>query len=121
MIIEPKASTNLTSAANMLPLENKPRTSSERKQIAEHNNQTAARDIVLSQQQLEETARQLNDTIEALNLSFRFVLHEELERYIFQIVDLDKNEVVKEIPPSEMLDLTVKINKLIGLLLDDKR
>ncbi len=90
-------------------------------QLAPQNKQTAAPEKELSQQQLAETARQLQDTLAALNLTFRFILHEESERYIFQIVDLDKNEVVKEIPPSEMLDLTVKINKLIGLLLDDKR
>jgi|GEM_PF-3279449 flagellar protein FlaG len=122
MIIEPTISAKLPSTLNTQVLENKQHLPAvQNSQLAPQNKQTAAPEKELSQQQLAETARQLQDTLAALNLTFRFILHEESERYIFQIVDLDKNEVVKEIPPSEMLDLTVKINKLIGLLLDDKR
>ena len=63
----------------------------------------------------------MNETFNELNLGFRFTLHEESERYIFQIVNRETGEVIKEIPPRRMLDLAVEIDKLIGLLFDDKR
>ncbi|NLM52709.1 MAG: flagellar protein FlaG [Firmicutes bacterium] len=66
-------------------------------------------------------AEKMNETFEELNIGFRFTLHEESERYIFQIINRETGEVIKEVPPRRMLDLAVEIEKLIGLLLDDKR
>jgi len=37
-----------------------------------------------------------------------------------QIVDLKTQEVIKELPPEEMLDLEAKIHEMVGLLIDEK-
>jgi flagellar protein FlaG len=37
-----------------------------------------------------------------------------------QIIDIKTEEVIKEMPPEEMLDLAAKIHKMVGLILDEK-
>ena len=75
----------------------------------------------LAEIEIESTLQQLNQEVEAFNIGFRFKLHEESNRYMFLVVDLITNEVIKEIPPQKMLDLAAQIDRLVGLLLDDKR
>ena len=81
----------------------------------------AEQEPALTKAEIEATLQQLNREVEAFNIGFRFKLHEESNRYIFQVVNLQNNEVLKEIPPQKMLDLAAQIDRLIGLLLDDKR
>jgi len=49
-------------------------------------------------EQLETGIQRLNDTSEAFNLSLRFLLHEESERWMVQVVDLMDDKVIREIP-----------------------
>jgi len=49
-------------------------------------------------EQLETGIQRLNDTAEAFNLSLRFLLHEESERWMVQVVDLVDDKVIREIP-----------------------
>lgn len=56
----------------------------------------------------------LSDT--PVRLSFR--LHEESGRMMVQVVDLETGEVIKEMPPHELLDTVARIMRFVGLLLD---
>ena len=72
-------------------------------------------------QEIEQTVQQLNQTSEAFNISLRFKLHDETDRVMVQVVDTKANEVIKEIPPENLLRLAAQIQNMIGLLLDTKR
>jgi flagellar protein FlaG len=70
---------------------------------------------------IEEALRQANLATEEVNVSLRFRVHESSERVMVQVVDVNRNEVVREIPPRELLDLVGNIREMIGVLLDEKR
>ncbi|NLM22552.1 MAG: flagellar protein FlaG [Firmicutes bacterium] len=72
-------------------------------------------------EQLETGIQRLNDTSEAFNLSLRFLLHEESERWMVQVVDLVDDKVIREIPPEYVLNVVAQIQDLIGVLLDERR
>jgi len=72
-------------------------------------------------EQLETGIQRLNDTAEAFNLSLRFLLHEESERWMVQVVDLVDDKVIREIPPEYVLNVVAQIQDLIGVLLDERR
>jgi flagellar protein FlaG len=72
-------------------------------------------------QEMEKTVQQLNQTAETFNIGLRFKLHEETDRVMVQVVDTKANEVIKEIPPENLLRLAAQIQDMIGLLLDTKR
>lgn len=47
-----------------------------------------------------------------------FDLHEESDRMVVRVIDLDTNEVIRQIPPEQVLASLVELRKFIGLLLD---
>ncbi|KNZ70102.1 flagellar protein FlaG protein [Thermincola ferriacetica] len=73
-------------------------------------------------------ARMVNDAVEKLNktarifnksLHFRF--HKEAKRWQVQVMNLDTGEVIREIPPSEILDVVAKIQEIVGVFVDERR
>ncbi len=72
-------------------------------------------------EELEEGIKKLNDTARAFNLSLRFLLHQDSERWMVQVVDRKENEVIREIPPEQVLNVVAQIQNMIGILLDERR
>ncbi len=72
-------------------------------------------------QEVEEAVRKLNDTAEAMHLSLRFLMHRDSERWMVQVVDIQQDEIVREIPPEQVLNVVAQIQSLIGVLLDERR
>ena len=50
-----------------------------------------------------------------------FSYHEATKRISVKIVDKDTNEVIREIPPEETLDMISKMWELAGIIVDEKR
>jgi flagellar protein FlaG len=71
--------------------------------------------------EVHEALRQANRATEAVNVSLRFKLHEDSNRFMVQVVNNQENEVIKEIPPEKILDLIARIQDMIGLLVNEKR
>jgi len=72
-------------------------------------------------QEVEEAVRKLNNTAEAMNLDLRFTVHEDSDRWMVQVVDIQEDEIVREIPPEKVLNVVAQIQSLIGVLLDERR
>lgn len=73
-----------------------------------------------SAREFEEAIEQLKKTANVFGRRFHFKLHEELKEYFVQIIDLETNKVVNEIPPEKILDLVAEIRKLFGLLVNKR-
>ena len=70
---------------------------------------------------LEESVKKLNDTANAFQLSLRFQMHQESERWMVQVIDVVQDEIIREIPPEQVLNVVAQIQDLIGILLDARR
>lgn len=62
----------------------------------------------------------LNEFMDYTNRNSKFVFHEELDKYYVEIVDSETNEVVKEIPPKQLLDAFYEMRKLAGKIFDQQ-
>lgn len=60
----------------------------------------------------------LNEFMDHNQKSSKFVFHKDLERYYVEVVDAQTQEVVKEIPPKELLDAYYEMQKLAGKIFD---
>jgi flagellar protein FlaG len=69
-------------------------------------------DIQASLQALERTSL-------AFNRRLRFYVNEEIDRVVVKVVDAETDKVIKEIPSEEVQDLAARIEKAIGLLVDE--
>jgi flagellar protein FlaG len=47
-----------------------------------------------------------------------FDLHEDSDRMVVRVIDQDTNEVIRQIPPEQVLASLVELRRFVGLLLD---
>jgi len=69
---------------------------------------------------LEEKIDDMNDIMETLDEKLAFELHDDTETIMTQIIDIKSREVIKEMPPKEMLDLAARIHEMVGLIIDEE-
>ena len=62
----------------------------------------------------------MNEMLEVNNSTSKFMFHEGLERYYVTVVNRDTEEVVKEIPPKKLLDAFYEMQKMLGMVVDEK-
>lgn len=87
---------------------------SEKYQISEmtdENGQTTT-------QAYQTAVNKLNEFMEYSQKNSKFVFHKELDRYYVEVVDAKTQEVIKEIPPKELLDAYYEMQKLVGKMFD---
>lgn len=71
-------------------------------------------------EEVREAAEKLIEVFEPSYRNFKFELHDKLDEYYVTIVDSMTNEVIKEIPPKELLDMYAAMAEHMGILLDKK-
>ena len=74
----------------------------------------------LSEEAVEKVVNGLNELVQPSHTSIRFELHKELNEYYVQVVDVNTQEVVREIPPKKLLDMYAAMMEFVGLLVDRK-
>ena len=52
------------------------------------------------------------------NVDLQFTVHEASGEIMVTVLEESTGEVIREIPPSEMLDLAAKLGEMVGLLFD---
>jgi len=77
-----------------------------------------------SQEELEDDVREsvkdINDIVQKVKEDLSFEIHDETDRMMVKVIDRRTKEVIKELPPEEMLDLSARIHEMVGLLIDEK-
>ena len=88
------------------------------------NKVESLREDQLSPKELKEDLKEkiddMNDIMETLDEKLAFELHDDTETIMTQIIDIKSREVIKEMPPKEMLDLAAKIHEMVGLIIDEE-
>ncbi|WP_332650938.1 flagellar protein FlaG [Lysinibacillus sp. 54212] len=69
---------------------------------------------------VQDAVNKMNEMLEVNNSASRFMYHEGLERYYVTVVDRETEEVVKEIPPKKLLDAFYEMQKMLGMIVDEK-
>lgn len=74
----------------------------------------------LSPEDVKRATEALDKTARAVNARLSFVYHEESDRMQVKVIDVETQEVIREIPPTEVLEVVAHIREMIGLFLDKK-
>jgi len=62
-----------------------------------------------------------NQTMRHAKTKCEFAYHEETKRVSIKVIDEETEEVIREIPPEETLEMLSKMWELAGLMVDEKR
>ncbi|MGE7672172.1 flagellar protein FlaG [Lysinibacillus sp. NPDC094403] len=69
---------------------------------------------------VQEVVEKMNKMFEVNNSAAKFKYHEGLKTYYVTVVNRDTEEVIKEIPPKKLLDAFYEMQKLFGMIVDEK-
>ncbi|MCP4023030.1 MAG: flagellar protein FlaG [Desulfobacteraceae bacterium] len=72
----------------------------------------------MTKKDVEEIVESLNDLPETLQTSLNYSVHEENKQIIVKVIDKETEEIIKQIPPEEIVELQDKMRELTGRLLD---
>lgn len=70
--------------------------------------------------ELEKALELVNDALKVADKKFDFELHEGTNRTMVKVIDRETEEIIREIPPKEILDLVEKMTELVGILMDKR-
>jgi flagellar protein FlaG len=87
----------------------------EKVQVSSYKDQTK-----LSQEELKELSKALNHFLSLFNLETKLVYNKDAGQVVVQVIDKRTNEVIKQIPPEELLEVAKRIHDFVGLLLEKK-
>ncbi len=74
-----------------------------------------------SESKLRVAIERLNDNAEKENLPVRFQARRGSQRWHIEVFDLASNEVIRDIPTEQAMNVVNRIQSLFGILLDEKR
>ncbi|WP_312504877.1 flagellar protein FlaG [Lysinibacillus sp.] len=74
----------------------------------------------ISPEKLQQAVDAINDFLNVNYSSSKFVYHEDLGQYYVTVVNQDTDEIVKEIPPKKLLDAFYEMQKMVGMIVDEK-
>jgi flagellar protein FlaG len=71
-------------------------------------------------EKLQESVSVLNKTLKAIDKKYEFSIHKETDRPVVRVYDRNSGEIIKQIPPEEVLNILTKIRELIGIFIDER-
>lgn len=81
---------------------------------------TSTAKIAATPQELQEAVDSMNDFVSSLSNTLNFSIDKETGRTVVKVIDRATDEVIKQIPSEEMLAIAKAIDKLKGLLIQQK-
>jgi len=86
----------------------------------ENNKKINSEDREKLKEVLSKITEGLSEIVSTFNKKLDFVVHEGTHRMMVKVINTETNEVIKEIPPKEMLDLAAKIQETLSIFIDVK-
>jgi flagellar protein FlaG len=81
----------------------------------------ALKDKQAYDQQVKDAVSQVNSKLKMHRTRCEFSYHEETKRVSIKVMDKETNEIIREIPPEQTLEMVQKAWELAGFLIDEKR
>lgn len=97
------------------------RTTANNRSNPERINSEQGSEEAITKEKVESIITELNDMTKPLRTNLQFKLHEKLNEYYVEVVNPLTDEVIKEIPPKQMLDRYAAMAEFMGLLVDEQK
>ena len=68
----------------------------------------------------EKIAEAIQHFVSTMDVKLNFEVHDDTGTVMVRVINQESGEVIREIPPSQVLDLAAKIDKMVGALFDTR-
>ena len=120
--VEGISSTSASSSAGRSPRKNEAELEElQRDHLEEREHSSQDRDFTdPSLEDIAEHVDNLNELVRTFDKGFEFQVHEKSDEYYVQVVDLVEDEIIREIPPEQIMDIMARIDNMIGVIVDER-
>jgi flagellar protein FlaG len=73
----------------------------------------------LTEEDVKKISEFLNSSSSVFNLSIRFKVAEESDKIVISVFDKETDELIRQIPSQEILDLASRLNEMVGVLFNE--
>ncbi len=91
----------------------------DRATVRQNHNKDAANAAELTKNDVKQMVEALEDFSETLQTKLNFSVHEQTNAIVVKVIDRNTDEIIRQIPPEEMLELHEKMKDLTGFLLNE--
>ena len=81
---------------------------------------TSAVDREVSAARTEALVKELNSALEKVDGDYSVSVDNDTGMVVVRITDVETGEIVKQVPPQQVLDVSMSVEKIIGLLVNDQ-
>ncbi|MBW1980180.1 MAG: flagellar protein FlaG [Deltaproteobacteria bacterium] len=74
----------------------------------------------LDKGRVEELVAKIQEYVDSLAVELKFQVHDKTGVLMVKVIKEETGEVIREVPPEQLLDLAARIDEMIGALLDAK-
>lgn len=114
--VSPAVRSSDAGGLNNVDVRNQPITGVQKIGQQDNDRQSSASD-----QHIKSEISKANRKLKRHDIKCEFGYHEETRRVTIKVMDKDTEEVIREIPPEETLEMIQKMWELAGLMVDEKR
>ncbi len=76
--------------------------------------------VLVNKKQIRDVVEDVQQYLQEHNIQLSFQVHEKTGDLVVRVLDKDSGEVIRQIPPEEILKLREKLEELTGVLLNGK-
>lgn len=91
-------------------------TGSKARKVGEGKEQVQTKLLDVSLENVQDLAEQIENYLKEINIRLSFEVDKETEDVIVRIVNRETGELIRQIPPDELLKLRQKLEELVGVL-----
>ena len=71
-----------------------------------------------NEEDMNQMMQELNELMDRINCNLKFKYHKEVNLFSVKMIDKNTNEVIKEMPPEEMIENMIQAKDWIGAFID---
>jgi flagellar protein FlaG len=90
-----------------------------RRRVAETQAADQQEQRQLTREEIQRYTSELQQVSQAMNKRLSFSYNEDLQLMVVKVIDRNTDKVIKELPPTELQRVHMRIREAIGLLLDE--
>ena len=88
------------------------------KDVSKHDQESEKKDDVYSAESIDKAIESMEKVVTVFNTHLTFAKHEDSGKTVIKIVNNETEEVIRQIPPEDMLNAISKMRDIIGILFD---
>jgi flagellar protein FlaG len=93
--------------------------SPEARPVEQQQEVEAEETVNLTKENIEKIVEVLNESARLFNISLRFRLEEEINRIVVTVFDKIEEQVIRQIPPEEVVNLAKRLYEMVGLIFNE--